>query len=119
MNDHPHGEQLSAYMDGMLDVAQMRDVARHLDQCAACRAFARSAAADADAAAQDGGARRAEPGVLGQHVPPPAGGKPGSAGPATGLLGAVCAWNCRERSAAGPPGVAAAALLGAVACGPG
>jgi hypothetical protein len=37
MNDHPHGEQLSAYIDAMLDVAQMRLVAQHLDNCAACR----------------------------------------------------------------------------------
>ncbi|MBV9848521.1 MAG: zf-HC2 domain-containing protein [Armatimonadetes bacterium] len=38
MNAHPHGEQLSAYLDGMLDVVQMRDVAAHLSACPACRA---------------------------------------------------------------------------------
>ena len=38
MNAHPHGEQLSAYLDGMLDVAQTRDVAAHLRVCPACRA---------------------------------------------------------------------------------
>ena len=38
MNAHPHGEQLSAYLDGMLDVAQMRDIASHLGSCPACRA---------------------------------------------------------------------------------
>ncbi len=34
---HPHGEQLSAYGDGMLDVATIRTVAAHLSGCAACR----------------------------------------------------------------------------------
>ena len=38
MNAHPHGEQLSAYLDGMLDVVQMRDIAAHLGACASCRA---------------------------------------------------------------------------------
>ena len=37
MNSHPHGEQLSAYLDGMLDVAQMRDTAAHLGACPSCR----------------------------------------------------------------------------------
>lgn len=37
MNTHPHGEQLSAYIDDMLDVAQMRSVAGHLRACTACR----------------------------------------------------------------------------------
>ncbi len=36
MNAHPHGEQLSAYLDGMLDVAQMRAVAAHLAVCPQC-----------------------------------------------------------------------------------
>ena len=36
MNAHPHGEQLSAYLDGMLDVAQMRDIAGHLGVCPVC-----------------------------------------------------------------------------------
>lgn len=34
---HPHGEQLSAYGDGMLDVGTIRTVAAHLSGCAACR----------------------------------------------------------------------------------
>lgn len=34
---HPHGEQLSAYIDSMLDVSQMRGVGEHLHACAACR----------------------------------------------------------------------------------
>lgn len=38
MNTHPHGEHLSAYLDAMLDVAQMRQVAAHLSACASCRA---------------------------------------------------------------------------------
>jgi anti-sigma factor RsiW len=38
MNAHPHGEQLSAYVDGMLDVAQMHGMATHLAICPQCRA---------------------------------------------------------------------------------
>ncbi len=34
---HPHGEQLSAYIDSMLDVARMRGIGEHLRGCAACR----------------------------------------------------------------------------------
>jgi len=34
---HPHGEQLSAYGDGMLDVAATRTVAEHLRVCPSCR----------------------------------------------------------------------------------
>ena len=34
---HPHGEQLSAYIDGMLDVSRMRGIGEHLHDCAACR----------------------------------------------------------------------------------
>lgn len=34
---HPHGEQLSAYIDSMLDVARMRGIGEHLHACAACR----------------------------------------------------------------------------------
>lgn len=37
MNTHPHEEQLSAFTDGRLDVAQTRDVARHLNACPSCR----------------------------------------------------------------------------------
>lgn len=37
-NVHPHGEQLSAYIDGMLDVGKTRGVAGHLRACAPCRA---------------------------------------------------------------------------------
>ena len=33
---HPHGEQLSAYIDSMLDVSRMRGIAEHLSVCAAC-----------------------------------------------------------------------------------
>lgn len=40
MNGHPHGEQLSAYVDGMLDVGKTRGVAEHLRACAPCRAAA-------------------------------------------------------------------------------
>ncbi len=36
-NGHPHGEQLSAYVDGMLDVAKTRFTAEHLRACAPCR----------------------------------------------------------------------------------
>ena len=36
-NTHPHGEQLSAYIDSMLDVSRMRGVGEHLNRCAACR----------------------------------------------------------------------------------
>jgi anti-sigma factor RsiW len=36
-NTHPHGEQLSAYIDSMLDVSRMRGIGEHLRQCAACR----------------------------------------------------------------------------------
>jgi len=35
-NFHPHGEQLSAYIDGMLDVANTRSIAEHLRACAPC-----------------------------------------------------------------------------------
>ena len=34
---HPHGEQLSAYIDSMLDVSRMRGISEHLHGCAACR----------------------------------------------------------------------------------
>ena len=34
---HPHGDQLSAYIDGMLDVAKTRHVAGHLRACPQCR----------------------------------------------------------------------------------
>lgn len=34
---HPHGEQLSSYGDGMLDVATTHSVAEHLRDCAPCR----------------------------------------------------------------------------------
>jgi len=44
MNTHPHGEQLSAYIDDMLDVAQMRAVAGHLRGCAPCQAACASLA---------------------------------------------------------------------------
>jgi len=37
---HPHGEQLSAYIDGMLDVGKTRGIAEHLRACAPCRATA-------------------------------------------------------------------------------
>jgi anti-sigma factor RsiW len=37
---HPHGEQLSAYIDGMLDVGKTRSVAEHLRACAPCRVAA-------------------------------------------------------------------------------
>ncbi len=36
---HPHGEQLSAYIDSMLDVSRMRGVGEHLHVCAACRSL--------------------------------------------------------------------------------
>ena len=36
-NKHPHGEQLSAYIDSCLDVSQMRGVGEHLLLCVACR----------------------------------------------------------------------------------
>lgn len=39
-NGHPHGEQLSAYIDGMLDVGKTRGIAEHLRACASCRATA-------------------------------------------------------------------------------
>lgn len=35
-NTHPHGEQLSAYIDGMLDVANSRGIAEHLRACPPC-----------------------------------------------------------------------------------
>lgn len=35
---HPHGEQLSAYVDGMLGVAKTRCIAEHLRACAPCHA---------------------------------------------------------------------------------
>lgn len=37
LQTHPHGEQLSAYIDSMLDVARMRGIGEHLSTCAACR----------------------------------------------------------------------------------
>lgn len=37
-NGHPHGEQLSAYVDGMLDVGKTRGIAEHLRACVPCRA---------------------------------------------------------------------------------
>ncbi len=37
---HPHGEQLSAYIDGMLDVSKTRGIAAHLRGCARCRVTA-------------------------------------------------------------------------------
>ena len=39
-NGHPHGEQLSAYIDGMLDVGKTRGIAEHLRACGPCRAAA-------------------------------------------------------------------------------
>jgi anti-sigma factor RsiW len=36
-NIHPHGEQISAYIDGMLDVGKTRGIAKHLRGCASCR----------------------------------------------------------------------------------
>lgn len=39
-NGHPHGEQISAYIDGMLDVGKTRGLAEHLRACASCRAVA-------------------------------------------------------------------------------
>ena len=39
MSTHPHGEQLSAYIDGMLDVSRMRGIGEHLSACAACRSL--------------------------------------------------------------------------------
>jgi len=38
-NTHPHGEQLSAYIDSMLDVSRMRGIGEHLHVCAACRSL--------------------------------------------------------------------------------
>ena len=38
-NQHPHGEQLSAYIDSMLDVPRMRTVGEHLHACATCRSL--------------------------------------------------------------------------------
>ncbi len=35
---HPEGAQLSAYLDGMADVARTHEVAMHLRACSACRA---------------------------------------------------------------------------------
>ena len=35
-NTHPHGEQLSAYVDSMMDVSQMRGIGEHLRVCAVC-----------------------------------------------------------------------------------
>ena len=40
MNTHPHGEQISAYLDGMLDVARTRDMVAHLRLCTSCRTAA-------------------------------------------------------------------------------
>ncbi len=36
---HPHGEQLSAYIDSMLDVSRMRGIGEHLCTCASCRSL--------------------------------------------------------------------------------
>ena len=36
---HPHGEQLSAYIDSMLDVPRMRGIGEHLHACASCRSL--------------------------------------------------------------------------------
>lgn len=36
---HPHGEQLSAYIDSMLDVSRMRGIGEHLHACASCRSI--------------------------------------------------------------------------------
>lgn len=36
---HPHGEQLSAYIDSMLDVSRMRGIGEHLHVCASCRSI--------------------------------------------------------------------------------
>jgi anti-sigma factor RsiW len=38
-NTHPHGEQLSAYIDSMLDVSRMRGIGEHLHVCGACRSL--------------------------------------------------------------------------------
>lgn len=38
MNKHPQQEILSAYIDDMLDVAQMHHTAQHLQACTPCRA---------------------------------------------------------------------------------
>lgn len=40
LNGHPHGEYLSAYLDGMLNVAKTRAMAEHLRACASCRQLA-------------------------------------------------------------------------------
>ena len=37
-NIHPHGEQISAYIDGMLDVGKTRGIAEHLRGCVSCSA---------------------------------------------------------------------------------
>ncbi len=34
---HPHGEQLSAYIDSMLDIPRMRGIGEHLRACASCQ----------------------------------------------------------------------------------
>ena len=36
---HPHGEQLSAYIDSMLDVSRMRGIGEHLRGCVSCRSL--------------------------------------------------------------------------------
>jgi hypothetical protein len=36
MTKHPHGEQLSAYLDGMLDVRHMHQIAQHVSVCDQC-----------------------------------------------------------------------------------
>ncbi len=37
MMTHPHEEQLSAFLDEMLDIRQMREVAQHLGVCSRCQ----------------------------------------------------------------------------------
>ena len=69
---HPHGEQLSAYIDGMLDVGKTRGIAEHLRACAPCRAAAGTASGNEDPAARDACPAPARPAVLGRHLPPPA-----------------------------------------------
>lgn len=39
ISTHPHGEQLSAYIDSMLDVSRMRGIGEHLHVCTACRSL--------------------------------------------------------------------------------
>lgn len=42
LSQHPHGEDISAYLDGMLDIRKTRNIAQHIGACPECSALHQS-----------------------------------------------------------------------------